>query len=93
MFFAIESLVNWKRNFEIVPIDHNADCSLIGGTSHFVQEISERAEVFLNRSFGSVTLNNDWLVKYQLASAGIISPHASRPRERRRATEARAEHV
>src|SRR5262249_43435656 len=64
-----------KAYLQIVAVDHQPDRSLPGFATHAMQERTQFHRVLLNRLLARVALDDDWFVKEQSATLGVITPH------------------
>src|SRR5262245_18055942 len=76
-FLAITCLTEWKRYFQVIPINHQPEGAMPRQCSHGHKEMSQPGSLGLQERLGSITINHDGLVKHQPTALGIVAPYAS----------------
>src|SRR5262249_1886485 len=80
-FLAIACLTEWKRYFQVIPINHQPDGALSRLFSHVHEELPQPGSLGLKERLGGITINHDGLVKHQPTALGLVAPSALALRE------------
>src|SRR5262249_51733669 len=75
-FLAIACLTEWKRDFQVIPINHQPDGALPRLFSHVHEELPQPGSLGLKERLGGITIHHDRLVQHQAAVLGIVPPDA-----------------
>src|SRR5215468_9358005 len=76
IFLAIICLTEWKRYFQVIPINHQPDGPLPRLFSHVHEELPQPGRLGLQECLGGITIDHDGLVKHQPTALGIVAPYA-----------------
>jgi hypothetical protein len=82
-----------KADFKIIVFNHQSDGSLPGLASHPAEKIPQRGHLLFNQMLAFVSLNDDRLVKQELAALGVVTPDATALRKGGGPAEHGAQHV
>jgi hypothetical protein len=69
-------LFQGEADFKVVVVDHQSDSSLPRLASHPIAKVPQRWHLLLDRMLACVALNDDRLVKQELAALGVVTPDA-----------------
>src|SRR5262249_11470550 len=75
-FLAIACLTEWKRDFQVIPINHQSDGALPRLFSKVHGELPPPGSLAPKERCGGITIHHDRLVKHQPPALGIVAPYA-----------------
>jgi hypothetical protein len=75
-FLAIACLSEWKRYFQVIPINHQPDSALPRLFSHVHEKLPQPGSLGLKERLGGITIDHHGLVKHQPTTLGIVTPYA-----------------